>query len=122
MIPMKTRLDVTDNTGAKVASCIKVLHRANTLFAEIGDVVTVNIKESAPDATVKKGEMAQGVIVRSRRAVRRQDGSYIRFSTNAVVLIDNQKNPRGTRIFGPVARELRDKNFTKIISLAPEVI
>lgn len=122
MIPMKTRLDVADNTGAKLAFCIKVLHRSNTLFAEIGDVVTVNIKESSPDASVRKGEMARGVIVRSRQAVRRPDGSYIRFSRNAVVLIDNQGNPRGTRIFGPVARELRDKNFTKIMSLAPEVL
>ena len=122
MIPMKTLLEVADNTGAKIASCIQVLHRSNTLFARVGDVVTVNVKESAPDATVKKGEMAQGVIVRSRRPLRRSDGSYIRFSGNAVVLIDNQGNPRGTRIFGPVAREMRDKNFTKIISLAAEVL
>ncbi len=122
MITLRSLLDVADNTGAKTASCIKVIHRSNRRFAGIGDVIVVNIKEATPDSSVKKGEVARGVIVRTRRAVRRFDGSYLRFSRNAVVLIDTQGNPRGTRIFGPVARELRDRNFTKIISLAPEVI
>lgn len=122
MIILKTILDVADNTGAKKASCIGVLHKKNCHYANITDIISVNIKESVPNAAVKKGEKAKAVIVRTKKAIRRSDGSYLRFDRNAVVLIDPQGNPRGTRVFGPVARELRDKNFMKIISLAPEVI
>lgn len=122
MIQLRTILDVADNTGAKRASCIGVLGKKNCAFAEIGDIINVNIKESAPEATVKKGEVAKAVVVRTKAAIRRSDGSVLRFDRNAIVFIDAQMNPRGTRVFGPVARELRDKNFTKIISLAPEVI
>lgn len=122
MIQKRTILEIADNTGAKKASCIGVLGRQNRLFAEIGDVITANVKESTPDAIVKKGEVVKAVIVRTNNQIRRQDGSYLRFDTNAAVIIDAQNNPRGTRIFGPVARELRDKNFMKIISLAPEVV
>src|SRR5574340_7270 len=122
MLQLRSIFDVADNTGARKASLIGVLNRMGTLNAEIGDVINVNIKESSPDATVKKGEKSRAVIVRTRHAIRRPDGSILRFDRNAVVLIDNQDNPRGTRVFGPVARELRDKKFNKIISLAPEVI
>ncbi len=122
MLQLRSILDVADNTGARKASLIGVLKRMGTLNAEIGDVINVNIKESSPDATVKKGEKSRAVIVRTRHPIRRPDGSILRFDRNAVVLIDNQDNPRGTRVFGPVARELRDKKFNKIISLAPEVI
>ena len=122
MIMMQTLLDVADNTGAKIASCIGVIGRSGRSYAEIGDVISCNIKESTPDAAVKKGEKAKGVIVRTAFPVKRPDGSYLRFDRNAVVLIDAQGNPRGTRIFGPVARELREKKFLKIVSLAPEVI
>lgn len=101
---------------------IGVLHRSGTLFADIGDVITCNVKESTPEAIVKKGEVVQAVVVRTRNQIKRPDGSYLRFDQNACVIIDNQNNPRGTRIFGPVARELRDKNFMKIISLAPEIV
>jgi len=122
MLQLRSILDVADNTGARKASLIGVLNRMGTFNGEIGDVINVNIKESSPDATVKKGEMSKAVIVRTRHAIRRKDGSILRFDRNAVVLIDAQLNPRGTRVFGPVARELRDKKFNKIISLAPEVI
>ncbi len=122
MIHMRTILDVADNTGAKRASCIGVIGRQNKRFAEIGDIITVNIKESTPDAIVKKGEVARAVVVRTKSPIARPDGSYVKFDSNAIVIIDNQLNPRGTRVFGPVARELREKNFIKIISLAPEVI
>lgn len=122
MIQLRTILDVADNTGARRASMISVLGKKGSFIAEVGDVINVNIKESIPGATVKKGEKARAVIVRTRHAIRRADGSILRFDRNAVVLIDNQDNPRGTRVFGPVARELRDKKFNKIISLAPEVI
>ena len=122
MIQMRTILKVADNTGAKRASCIGVLHRSGKRTAEIGDIITANIKESTPDAIVKKGEVVKAVIVRTANHIRRADGSYLKFDSNALVIIDPQGNPRGTRIFGPVARELREKNFTKIISLAPEVI
>jgi len=122
MIRMRTILNVADNTGAKRASCIGVIGRAGTMHAEIGDIITCNIKESTPDAAVKKGEVVKGVIVRTVFPIRRPDGSYLKFDRNAVVIIDAQRNPRGTRIFGPVARELREKNFLKIVSLAPEVI
>jgi len=119
---MRTILDVADNTGAKRASCIGVIGRHGRRIAEIGDIITANIKEASPDGVVKKGEVVKAVIVRSVNHIRRRDGSYLRFDGNAIVIIDQQMNPRGTRIFGPVARELRDKNFMKIISLAPEVI
>ncbi len=122
MIFKRTLLTVADNTGAKVASCIGVIGRKGKLDATIGDIITVNIKSSTPDAAIKKGEVARGVVVRMRAPLRRKDGSYLKFDSNAVVMIDNQLNPKGTRVFGPVARELRDKNFMKIISLAPEVI
>ena len=122
MIFKRTLLTVADNTGAKVASCIGVIGRKGKLDATIGDIITVNIKSSTPDAAIKKGEVARGVVVRMRAPLRRPDGSYLKFDSNAVVMIDNQLNPRGTRVFGPVARELRDKNFMKIVSLAPEVI
>ena len=122
MIYMKTILDVADNTGAKKASMIGVSGKKNCRFAAIADVITVNIKESAPNAAVKKGEKAKAVIVRTAKAIKRPDGSYLRFDRNAAVIVDVQGNPRGTRVFGPVARELRDRNFMKIVSLAPEVI
>ena len=115
-------MDVADNTGAKRASCIGVIGRRGKETAQIGDIITANIKEASPDGVVKKGEVVKAVIVRSASAVRRKDGSFLRFDRNAMVVIDQQMNPMGTRIFGPVARELRDRNFMKIISLAPEVI
>ena len=114
-------MDVADNTGAKRAAAIGVIGR-NQRYAFIGDVIKAHIKEATPDGTVKKGEVVNAVVVRTRQAVRREDGSYLRFDSNAIVIIDKDNNPRGTRIFGPVARELRDKKFMKIISLAPEVI
>lgn len=122
MIQLRTRLDVADNTGGKKAACFKVLGGTGRRYAYVGDIVVASIKEAIPEGIVKKGEVVRGVVVRTKRAVRRNDGSYIRFDSNAIVIIDNQMNPRGTRIFGPVARELREKNFMKIISLAPEVL
>jgi len=122
MIQLRTILDVADNTGAKRASCIGVIGRSGKCYADIGDIISCNIKESIPDAVVKKGEVVKAVIVRTKANIRREDGSYLKFDRNACVIIDPQSNPRGTRIFGPVARELRNKNFMKIISLAPEVI
>lgn len=122
MIRSRTILDVADNTGAKRASYIGVIGRSSKKYADIGDIISCNIKESNPDAIVKKGEVVKAVVVRTANSIRRADGSYLRFDRNACVIIDPQMNPRGTRIFGPVARELRDKNFMKIISLAPEVI
>lgn len=122
MLRMRSILDVADNTGAKRASMIGVLGRHGKLWAEVGDIITANVKEATPDAMIKKGEVVRAVVVRSRMPVRRSDGSTIRFDTNAAVIIDAQKNPRGTRIFGPVARELRERHFTKIVSLAPEAI
>lgn len=122
MICMRTILNVADNTGARRASCIGVVGRSGKRFAYIGDIITCNIKEATPDAVVKKGEVVKGVIVRTRYSIKRADGSSLKFDSNAIVIIDNQLNPRGTRIFGPVARELREKKFMKIISLAPEVV
>lgn len=122
MITMRSILDVADNTGAKKASMIGVIGRSGTKFAEVGDIITCNIKESAPTGEVKKGEVVKGVIVRTSFPIFREDGTVLRFDHNAVVIIDKDGNPRGTRVFGPVARELRKKNFMKIISLAPEVI
>ena len=121
MLQIRSILDVADNTGAKRAAAIGVLGR-NQRYACIGDVIKAHIKEAAPDGTVKKGEVVDAVVVRTRQPIRRNDGSLLRFDTNAIVIIDKENNPRGTRIFGPVARELRDKKFMKIISLAPEVI
>jgi len=122
MIQLRSILDVADNTGAKRASYIGVLGKKNCRNAEVGDIINVNVKESSPEAVVKKGEVAKAVVVRTKEPIRRIDGSILRFDRNAIVFIDNQLNPRGTRVFGPVAKELREKNFTKIISLAPEVI
>lgn len=122
MIQEETRLRVADNTGAKQAMCIRVLGGSNRRYARVGDVVVVTIKDAMPKGTVKKGEVARGVIVRTRKEIPREDGSYIRFDENAIVLIDDQKQPRGTRIFGPVARELREKRFMRIVSLASEVL
>lgn len=122
MIQMRSILEVADNTGAKRASCIKVIGRGNKLFAEVGDIIVANIKEAIPDGAVKSGEVVRAVVVRTHNPIRRTDGSTVRFDHNAMVIIDATGNPRGTRIFGPVARELRDKNFMKIISLAPEVV
>ena len=122
MIQMQTTLDVADNSGAKRVMCIKVLGGTKRKYASIGDVIVVSIKEAIPNAKVKKGEVAKAVIVRTKKEVSRQDGSYIRFDTNSAVLVDKDNEPVGTRIFGPVARELRAKRFMKIISLAPEVL
>ena len=122
MIYLKTILDVADNTGARKASCINVVNKHGSMVAHIGDIVRVNIKESAPEAAVKKGEKARGVVVRTKFPIRRSDGTYIRFDTNAIVIIDDARNPRGTRVFGPVARELRNLDYMKIISLAPEAV
>ena len=122
MIQLRSIFDIADNTGARRAAMIGVTGKKNCFFANIGDIVTVNVKESGADCTVKKGEVAKAVVVRTRNAIRRADGTVLRFDRNAIVFIDAQMNPRGTRVFGPVARELREKNFTKIISLAPEVI
>ena len=121
MLQIRSSLDVADNTGAKIAWVIGVLGR-NQCYAHIGDIIKVHIKDATPDGQVKKGEVCDAVIVRTRHPIRRSDGSYLRFDSNAIVIIDQEKNPRGTRIFGPVARELREKKFMKIISLAPEVI
>jgi len=122
MIRMRTLLEVADNTGARKASCIGVIGRSGKLTAEVGDIITANIKEATADASIKQGEVVKGVVVRTKNKIRRMDGTSLRFDTNALVIIDQQMNPRGTRIFGPVPRELRDKGFMKIISLAPEVI
>ena len=122
MIRMRSILEIADNTGAKKASMIGVIGQHGKLWAQIGDVITANVREVTPDSTVKKGEVVKAVVVRTRFPLRRPDGSSIRFDSNAVVLLDAQQNPRGTRIFGPVARELRERKFTKIISLAPEAL
>ncbi|MEK6530087.1 MAG: 50S ribosomal protein L14 [candidate division NC10 bacterium] len=122
MIQPKTMLEVADNSGAKKVQCIRVMGGSQKKYASLGDTIIVAVKEAAPDGAVKKGEVARAVVVRTVKEVRRPDGSYIRFDRNAAVLLNPQNNPIGTRIFGPVARELRDKQFTKIISLAPEVI
>ena len=122
MIQQESYLKVADNTGAKEIKCIRVLGGSKRKFGNIGDVVVASVRKAAPGGQVKKGEVVKAVIVRSAKGVRRADGSYVRFDDNAAVLIKEDKNPRGTRIFGPVARELRDSDFTKILSLAPEVI
>lgn len=122
MIQMQTRLRVADNSGAKEVMCIKVLGGSHRRYASLGDIVVVSIKEALPNAKVKKGDVAKAVIVRTIQKIRRPDGSYIRFDDNSAVLINASKEPIGTRIFGPVARELRAKQFVKIVSLAPEVL
>ena len=122
MIQQQTYLQVADNTGAKELMCIRVLGGSGRKFANIGDVVVCSVKKAAPNGTVKKGEVVKAVVVRSVKGLRRADGSYIKFDENAAVTIKEDKNPRGTRIFGPIARELRDKEYTKILSLAPEVL
>jgi large subunit ribosomal protein L14 len=122
MIQMRTWLDVADNTGAKQVQCIHVLGGTRRRYATIGDIIVCAVKKAIPSSEIKQGDVVKGVIVRTKRAIRREDGSYLRFDRNAVVLLDNDNNPRGTRIFGAVARELRQKNFMKILSLAPEVV
>lgn len=122
MIQMRSVLEIADNSGAKKAAMIGVIGRHGKLSAEVGDIITASVKEALPSGAVKKGEVVKAVVVRTKSPIRRKDGSSVKFSSNAIVLIDNQKNPRGTRIFGPVARELRDRDFSKIISLAPEVV
>ena len=122
MIQQESFLKVADNTGAKEIKCIRVLGGSTRKFGNIGDVIVASVRKAQPGGTVKKGEVVKAVIVRSAKGVRRNDGTYVRFDDNAAVLIKEDKNPRGTRIFGPVARELRDKDYMKILSLAPEVI
>ena len=122
MIQQETFLKVADNTGAKEIKCIRVLGGSKRKFGNIGDVIVASVRKSTPGGTVKKGEVVKAVIVRSAKGVRRADGTYVRFDDNAAVLIKDDKNPSGTRIFGPVARELRDKDYMKILSLAPEVV
>ena len=122
MIQQESRLRVADNTGAKEILTIRVRGGSSRRYGGIGDVIVATVKSSSPTASVKKGEIVRAVIVRTRHPVRRKDGSYIRFDENAAVIIDDNKNPRGTRIFGPVARELRDRGYMKIVSLAPEVL
>ena len=122
MIQQESYLKVADNTGAKEIKCIRVLGGSKRKFGNIGDVIVASVRKAQPGGTVKKGEVVKAVIVRSTKGVRRADGSYVRFDENAAVLIKDDKNPKGTRIFGPVARELRDKDYMKILSLAPEVV
>ena len=122
MIQMESYLKVADNTGAKEIKCIRVLGGSKRKYGNIGDVIVASVRKAAPNGTVKKGEVVKAVIVRTKRGVRREDGTYVRFDENAAVIIKEDKNPRGTRIFGPVARELRDKDYMKILSLAPEVL
>ena len=122
MVYLRSRLDVADNSGARMATMIGVIGQGTSRSAGIGDVITANVKEASPGGTVKKGEVVRAVLVRTRQPIKRQDGSVLRFDNNAIVIIDKDLNPRGTRIFGPVARELRERNFMKIVSLAPEVL
>jgi large subunit ribosomal protein L14 len=122
VVQQETILQIGDNTGAKKVLCIKIPGGSGRRYATVGDVIIASVKEAVPGGVVKKGEIVKAVVVRTKKEIRRPDGSYIAFSENAAVIIDDNNNPRGTRIFGPVARELRDKNFMKIISLAPEVL
>ena len=122
MIQTESYLKVADNTGAKEIHCIRVLGGSKRKYGNIGDIIVASVRKAAPGGTVKKGDVVKAVIVRSKRGLRREDGSYVRFDENAAVIIKEDKNPKGTRIFGPVARELREKDFMKILSLAPEVI
>ena len=122
MIQQETRLKVADNSGAKELLCIRVMGGSTRRYADIGDVIVASVKDATPGGVVKKGDVVKAVIVRSAKGLRREDGTYIRFDENAAVIIKEDKNPKGTRIFGPVARELRDKEYMKILSLAPEVL
>ena len=122
MIQQESYLKVADNTGAKEIHCIRVLGGSKRKFGNIGDVIVASVRKATPGGTVKKGDVVKAVIVRTKRGIRREDGTYVRFDENAAVIIKEDRNPRGTRIFGPVARELREKDFMKILSLAPEVI
>ncbi len=122
MIQIESNLDVADNSGAKRLSCIKVLGGSRRRYAAVGDIIVVSVKEAMPHSKVKKGDVMKAVVVRTKKEIRRPDGSYIKFDTNSAVLLNNQMEPVGTRIFGPVARELRQRNFMKIVSLAPEVL
>ena len=122
MIQMESYLKVADNTGAKEIHCIRVLGGSKRKFGNIGDVIVASVRKAAPGGTVKKGDVVKAVIVRTKRGIRREDGTYVRFDENAAVIIKEDRNPRGTRIFGPVARELRERDYMKILSLAPEVI
>lgn len=122
MIQQESVLRIADNTGAKTALCIRVLGGSRRRYARVGDVIVATVKDAIPNAPVKKGDVVKAVVVRTSKEMRRRDGSYIRFDDNAAVIIDEKKEPRGTRIFGPVARELRDRQFMKIVSLAPEVL
>ena len=121
MLQIRSRLDVADNTGARMAKMIGVIGKP-TLIAHVGDIITAHVREAQSGGSVKKGEVVRAVVVRTKQPVKREDGGYLRFDNNAIVIIDKDNNPKGTRIFGPVARELREKNFMKIISLAPEVL
>jgi large subunit ribosomal protein L14 len=122
MVQQESRLKVADNSGAREILCIRVKGGSHRRYAGVGDVITATVKQASPQGGVRKGEVVQAVVVRTRKQLGRSDGTYIAFDENAAVLIDNMRNPRGTRIFGPVARELRDRNFMKIVSLAPEVL
>jgi large subunit ribosomal protein L14 len=122
MIQLRTRLKVADNSGARVAECIRVLGGSSRRYARVGDIIVVTVKQVTPGAPIQKGQLSRAVVVRQRQPLRRSDGSIIRFDENACVLIGDQQSPRGTRVFGPVARELREKDFMRIVSLAPEVI
>jgi large subunit ribosomal protein L14 len=122
MIMEQTMLDVADNSGAKMAKCIKVLGGSRRVYASVGDIIVVAVKKAIPNGVVKKGDVAKGVVVRTKKNIRRDDGSYLKFDRNAIVIVDDDGSPKGTRIFGAVARELRQKNFMRIISLAPEVV
>lgn len=122
MIQMHTRLNIADNTGARKIACIGVLGGTKRRYAGVGDIIKASVKDALPDATIKKGDVVRAVVVRIKKWIRRPDGSYVKFDENGAVIVDANNEPRGTRIFGPIARELRDKGFTKIISLAPEVV
>ena len=122
MIQMQTQLDVADNSGAKKVMCIKVLGGSKRKFADVGDVIVCSVKKALPSSEIKPGSVIRGVVVRTKKTIRRRDGSYVKFDRNALVVVDKDGNPKGTRIFGAVARELRQKNYMKIISLAPEVV
>lgn len=122
MIQQETRLKVADNSGARELLCIRVLGGSTTTYASVGDIIVATVKQAQPGAAIKKGDVVKAVVVRVKKPIRRPDGSYIRFDENAAVVIKEDRNPRGTRIFGPVARELRDRDFMKIVSLAPEVL
>jgi large subunit ribosomal protein L14 len=122
MVYLRSRLDVADNSGARMATMIGVIGKGGAQVAGIGDVITANVKEASPTGAVKKGDVVRAVLVRTKQPIKRDDGSLLRFDNNAIVIIDKDLNPRGTRIFGPVARELRERNFMKIVSLAPEVL